>query len=190
MRVDLPKVSHFCYTIDMTAYNRIFEEAIENYGLITTSRAQKIGIAARTLVDLAHRGRLTRIGQGVYQLVQYSPGVNDPYAQAVALVGDDAYLYGESVIAMLNLAPTDPDRIYIGTSNRIRKNLGGGIKICKTDSSYEPIFIEGIPSQRVFDAILSAKSTMPKERLKSAIAEALRIGKIDENERQKLSHEI
>jgi predicted transcriptional regulator of viral defense system len=174
----------------VTAYNRIFDEAIENYGLVTTSMARKLGIAPGTLVDLAYRGRLTRIGQGVYQLVQYAPDVNDPYAQGVALVGDGAYLYGESVIAMLNLAPTDPDRIYVATASRVRKNLGEGIKIFKAVVGYKPIRVEGIPSQKVVDAILSARATMPNDRLKLAVAEALRIGKIDENETRMLNYEI
>ena len=116
---------HFCYTIDVTAYNRIFDEAIENYGLVTTSMARRLGIAPGTLVDLAYRGRL-----------------------------------------MLNLAPTDPDRIYVATASRVRKNLGEGIKICKAVVGYKPIRVEGIPSQKVVDAILSARATMPNDRLK------------------------
>lgn len=186
----LPKVTRFCYTIDMTTYDKLFDEAIENYGLVTTSMARRMGIAPGALVDLAYRGRLTRIGQGVYQLVQYAPDARDPYAQAVALVGDGAYLYGESVIAMLGLAPTDPDRIYVATANRVRKNLGEGIKVCKGAAGYSPIKIEGIPSQRVADAIVCAKCTMPAERLRAACAEALRIGKIDEDDRRKIENEI
>ena len=181
---------HFCYTIAVTAYNRIFDEAIENYGLITTSKARELGISPGILVDLAYRGRLTRIGQGVYQLVQYAPDIKDPYAQAVALVGEGSYLYGESVIAMLNLAPTDPDRIYVATASRVRRNLGDGIKVCKGDAGYKPILIEGIPSQRVADAIISAKNTMPAERLRAASAEALRIGKIDEAEKIMIENEL
>ena len=174
----------------MTAYTRIFESAIENYGLITTSMARKIGILPGTLVDLAYRGRLMHIGHGVYQLVQYLPDAKDPYAQAVAIVGDGSYLYGESVIAMLNLAPTDPDKIYVATDRRIRKNIGDGIKVCKGDAGYKPILIDGIPSQRVVDALLSAKATMPAERIKSAGNEALRIGKIDEKEKQRIDNEL
>lgn len=174
----------------MTAYNRIFEEAIENYGLITTSTARRMGIVPGTLVDLARRGRLTRLGQGVYQLVQYSPNVNDPYAQAVALVGNGAYLYGESVIALLNLAPTDPNRIYVATASRVRKNLSDGIVVCKAYAGYKPILIEGILSQKVADAIISAKATMPADRLKLAGIEALRIGKIDETDKCRIDNEI
>ena len=174
----------------MTAYNRLFDEAIENYGLVTTAKARELGISPGTLVDLAYRGRLMRIGQGVYQLVQYVPDIKDPYAQAVALVGNGAYLYGESVIAMLKLAPTDPDRIYVATARRVRKNLGDGIRLCKVEAGYKPILIEGIPSQRVVDAIICAKDTMPAERLRLASAEALRIGKICEAERNRIEYEI
>ena len=186
----LPKLPHFCYIIAVTTYNRLFEEAIDNYGLVTTSMARKMGIEPGALVDLAYRGRLTRIGQGVYQLVQYAPGENDPYAQAVALVGDGSYLYGESVIAMLGLAPTDPDRIYVATAKRVRRNLGCGIQVVKINPEYQPIAIEGIPSQRIQDAIVCAKTTMPSERLRAACKEAFRIGKIDEKERKKIEHEI
>ena len=139
---------------------------------------------------MAYRGRLTRIGQGVYQLVQYAPDEKDPYAQAVALVGDGSYLYGESVIAMLGLAPTDPDRIYVATANRVRRKLGCGIVVVKAKPDYQPIVIEGIPSQRVMDAIVCAKATMPSERLRAACKEALRIGKIDEKEGKRIEREI
>ena len=36
-----PKVPHFCYTIDVIADNRIFDEAIENDGLVTTPITRK-----------------------------------------------------------------------------------------------------------------------------------------------------
>ena len=37
----LPKVPHFCYTIAMTAYDRIFDKEIKNYGLVAISMAKK-----------------------------------------------------------------------------------------------------------------------------------------------------
>ena len=174
----------------MTSYARIFEEAIENHGLVTTSMARRMGIVPRTLVDLAYRGRLTRIGQGVYQLVQYAPDGRDPYAQAVALVGDGAFLYGESVIAMLGLAPTDPDRIYVATAKRIRRNLGDGIVVRRVGPECRPVAIEGVPCQKLVDAIRCARETMPVERLRAACAEAVRTGRIGENEGRRLRNEF
>ena len=74
----------------MTNYEKVFEEAIGNYGLITSAQAVGIGVSNKELVKLASRGRLTRIGQGTYKLVQYAPAPNgvDAYADSVAIVGE------------------------------------------------------------------------------------------------------
>lgn len=184
------KVTHFCYTIGMTNYGKIFEYAIDNHGLVTTSAAHAMGISSKTLVDLAHRGRLTRIGQGVYQLVQYAPSANDPYAQAVALVGESAYLYGESVLAMLGLAATNPDLIYVATPNRVRRKLGQGIVVCRAAVGERTVILDGILAQPVADAIRSARSTVPAERLRQATEEAYRIGKISQPDKENLLNEL
>ncbi len=174
----------------MTAYNRIFDVAIENYGLITSSCARTMGIPVGTLVDLAHRGRLIRIGQGVYQLAQYLPTERDPYAQAVALVGQGAYLFGESVIAMLMLAPTNPDVIYVATPFRVRKNLAKGIVVCPALKGGHPSQIEGIPSQCVADALISAQATMSTDRIRAACDKAFQLGKIGLEEKRKVMNEV
>ena len=48
----LSKVPHFCYTIAVIADNRIFDEAIENDGLVTTPMTRKMRFASGTLVYL------------------------------------------------------------------------------------------------------------------------------------------
>ena len=52
----------------MTDYQTIYEDAIDNYGLVTTRRAKELGLAPNALAQLAHRGRLERVGHGVYRL--------------------------------------------------------------------------------------------------------------------------
>ena len=168
----------------MTTYNRIFDVAVENHGLITSEQAKELGIQPGRLADLAHRGRLSHLGHGVYQLVQYLPAENDAYAQAVALVGHDAYLFGESVVALLRLAPTNPDRIYVAAHGRVRRNSGMGISVCKADAADSPEPIDGIPAQAVHRALLSARRTMPSSEIRIAADEALRIGRITEEERE------
>ena len=51
----------------MTDYQTIYEDAIDNYGLVTTKRAKELGLAPNALALLAHRGRLERVGHGVYR---------------------------------------------------------------------------------------------------------------------------
>ena len=84
----------------MNSYEKIYDESIGNYGLITSARASELGISNMALVLLAQRGRLLHIGRGLYRLAHYVPTEYDGYAQAVMLVGENAYLYGESVIAL------------------------------------------------------------------------------------------
>ena len=82
----------------MNSYGKIYDESIGNYGLITSARASELGISNMTLVLLAQRGRLLHIRRGLYRLAHYVPTEYDGFAQAVMTVGENAYLYGESVI--------------------------------------------------------------------------------------------
>jgi len=174
----------------MTSYAKIYESAADNYGLITNEQAHEIGVTTRNLNDLARRGRLMRIGFGVYQLSHYIPTERDPYAQAVALAGPGAFLYGESVLALLNLTPTNPTRMYIGTPGRMRRKLNRGYRVHQFFTNARVVPIEGIAAQIVPDAILAAKPTVRTDRLVNAATEACRRGIIDEEERDNLIKEL
>ena len=186
----LPNIRHFCYNIGMTSYNKLYDIAADNYGLITNAQAHGIGVSTRNLNDMARRGRLVRIGYGVYQLSHYIPTELDSYAQAVALAGPGAFLYGESVLAILNLAPTNPTRMYIGTPGRMRRRLGEGYRVRQFFSNARIRPIEGIAAQDVSDAILAAAATVRRDRLEAAAEEAFRRGLITTEERKRIAKEL
>lgn len=54
----------------------------------------------------------------MYKLARWMPTPYDAYAEAVALVGDKAYLHGESMLAMHGLALVDPRAIEVATPKR------------------------------------------------------------------------
>lgn len=174
----------------MSYYEEIYERAADNYGIITSADAHEMGIPVVELGKLRSRGRLTRIGHGVYRIVQYIPTPLDSYANAVALVGRDAYLYGESVLAMHNLAPTNPSTIKIATPNTVRKTLPSYIVVVARRTDEQPTRYEGIPSQSVANALRSCRTTMMPERLLDAITEARRLGLINKDEATRLLGEI
>lgn len=174
----------------MTYYDDIYERAIDYYGLITSADAREMGIPVVELGKLHKRGRLDRVGHGVYRIRHYIPTLLDGYADAVALVGRGAYLYGESVLAMHNLAPTNPATIRIATSNTVRKTLPPNLVIIKRDSEEQTTKYECIPSQTVFEAIRSCMPTMMTDRLLDATREARRQGLINEREANQLTKEI
>ena len=176
----------------MTYYNQIFDEAIGNYGIVTSSKAKEIGVPVVELAKLAMRGRLRRLGCGVYKLVQYSPAPDglDAYADALALVGDGAYLYAQSVLAMHHLCATNPARIYVATPRRARKSLGDGIVVLDETPCADLAWYEGLPSQSVPLAIRTARGAIMDDRLREAVSAALRKDLIDKAMARKLEREL
>lgn len=53
-------------------------------------------------------GKLVRRGHGVYKVARWVPTPLGPFAEAVALMGDGSFLWGESVLSMHGLALVDP----------------------------------------------------------------------------------
>ena len=80
----------------MTAYEQIWPVAEDHYGIITTAKARKLGVSKQSMTAMVQSGRLMRLGHGVYQVQHHVPGLNDVYAFATAVVGEDAYLRSAS----------------------------------------------------------------------------------------------
>ena len=189
-KIEVAKVYRYWYTFVMKNYDVIYENAADNYGIITSYKARAIGIPNVELVKLAHRGRLRRIGHGVYRIMHYIPTQFDKFAEAVALVGNEAIIYGESVLAMHSLALVNSTVIYVAAKNRIRKTLPSYIEIIYLGAAVSETEYEGIPSQSIFEAILVCKSTVMKGRLLDAVREAERQGLISEAEAKTARTEI
>ena len=174
----------------MTYYDDIYELAVDQHYLITTEQARQAGIPSAELRKLAQRGRLTRIGHGLYRLSRYVPSEEDSYATAVAMLGSGARLYGESVIALLDLAPTNPAHVFVATPNRVRRRLPGNVIIRSVDEDAQVTRYMGIASQSVEDAILSARESMMPSRLRDAADRARELGYISKTQHERLLEEL
>lgn len=174
----------------MTYYDQIYELAVDNHYLISTQDAADAGIPPVELPKLAQRGKLENVSRGLYRLTRRVPQENDVYATAVAQVGRGAYLFGESVIAMLGLAPTNPAYICVATPNRTRRKLPSSIRLKKPTEGEAPTVYDGIPSQSVSDAIRSARETMMDDRLREAAERAREEGYLSRNEFASLKDEM
>lgn len=117
-------------------------------------------------------------------------GKLDLYAGTVASVGRGAYLYGESVLAMLALCPTNPARMTVASPRRVRRKLPGGVDVVKAPPQDEVTPYEGIPSQRVVGAIRACVGRMMPERLVAAAEEANRMGLLRDGEKEALLKEV
>ena len=170
----------------MGAYDEIWGVAEDNYGIITSARAKELGVSRQNMMAMLRRGVLTRLAQGVYQVKHHVPGVNDVYAVGVAMVGSSAYLRGASVIAMLNLAPTNPGLLYVGSGDRVRRKLPNGFRVrdrmvCKT-TEYDGF--EGIRCQTLVDALKTARDegAVEADRIADAAKKAKERGLLTDEE--------
>lgn len=170
----------------MKLYDKIYDIAADNYGLITSVEAKAVGASDKELSRLASDGRLERIGHGLYRIKHHVAGLLDPYAEAVALAGPEAYLFGEAVIAMHQLAPTNPQRITVATPKRVRRKVPTWLHIIKRNTDDQTTAYEGIPSQTVTDAIASCKGSIMDDRLLEATENARKQGLLTKNEEEKL----
>ena len=71
----------------MAIYDDIYEIAADNYGIVTSAQAKRVGASDKELSRIAKDGRLTRIGYGVYRIKHWVPTEYDAFAEGVALVG-------------------------------------------------------------------------------------------------------
>ena len=188
----MAQIARLWYNFAMTSYDMLYDEAIGSYGLVTVQQAKALGITNTTLVKLAQRGKLERLGYGLYRLDKYVPSAEglDAYACAVARVGKAAYLWGPSVLAIHHLCPTTPSRLYVATPNRYRGKLPEGISVRNGVPCEHVENSEGIPVQPVPDAILSSQHIIMLDRLLSATHEAEAKGIFGPTERERIIREL
>ncbi len=174
----------------MSYYDDIYEEAIDSYGVITTSRAKRIGVPKGELVKLARRGRIDRIGYGVYRIKPYVPTRLDRYADAVALVGEGSYIFGESVLAMHELAFVNPRAIMVATPKRTRRTLPAWVEVIERRGDDAVADFAGIPCQKLPDALLQCRTSVMEERLEDAAKTARSQGWLTEKEYEFVAKEL
>lgn len=117
----------------MTYQNQLRRVAGYQHGIITTADADEIDIPAVAVRRLAQRGTLRKIGHGAYRFIDFPRTTGSTEAEAIAMVGDDAYIEGESVLALLNLGHANPTKAEVATRRQVRRALP---PLGENDTSY------------------------------------------------------
>lgn len=174
----------------MKHWEIVNEIGLENYGIVTTDDVKGVCNPSIELPRWVKIGRMENIGRGVYRLCQYVPSEYDQYAEAVALVGKEAFIYGVSVLAMHNLALVNPSKVTVASNVRTRRQLPKWIDVVKPARNTRRDDFNGIRSQGVADAIMTCRKSLMNERLVSAVIDAKNRGLIDHKEAQFLEKEF
>ncbi len=163
--------------------------AVDDFGLVTSAEAAGLGMSGAEMVQQEKAGKLVRVARGVYRMPVWPSQPQAPYAIAVKAAGDGAFLFGESVVALLGLAPTDPSRMRLASPRRCRRDLGAGVTV-KRVADVAPVCLEGVACQPLPDAIAAAAKTMGGARALEAADEALARGYITKDEKERIEEEI
>ena len=174
----------------MKNFEELCDLAEGNFGLVTYAQAKAMGVSIRELNRWVENGRLEKPARGVYRIARFPASERDPYAIATEAIGPEAYLFGESVIQLLNLVPTNPTRIYVASPKRVRKALGKSLVVLRGKTDYCPVNYDGIRCQALVDAIRCCRATVRPDRRIRAAEEGLRQGYLARQASRELIREI
>lgn len=168
----------------MTYQQQLRRIAAYQRGIITTSDADELDIPAVTLRKLAARGILQKIGHGVYRFEQFPRPLGSVEAEATAIVGDEAYIEGESVRALLDLGHANPARIEVATRRQVRRDLPAWIKVTHRTRLGDDVLTSyhGVPAVTLKTALAQVRARIPHSRWSEAIQQAARCELLTPNE--------
>lgn len=174
-----------------TYRQRAWDIAVGQYGYFTTIDATEAGIPPGELAKLAARGRLRNVARGVYHFDDMPVTKFDRFYEAVLRVGPDAFLTGDAVLALHDLALVNPRRIKVGSLRRHRRALPPWVNAVKEDAEPTDIVLfEGIATLKLAQAIREARNYVMHERLLAALPIAQREGLIEPYDVEVLTKEL
>lgn len=148
------------------------EIALDHHGYVTTRAAAEAGIPPGELPKLAARGGLRNVAYGLYRVVDIPSTSHDQYAEALLRVGEDAYLHGESVLALLGLADVNPRCVKVAVPRRARPRLPAYIELTQKKPGARTALYEGLNAQPVADALRECRGRVQTARLFAAAQRA------------------
>jgi predicted transcriptional regulator of viral defense system len=110
----------------MQVWDRVVERAAEQHGYVTTRDARDIGIDPTQLRLLAARGRLERVGRGVYRVSVLPRTEHDEFAEAVAWTLGRGVVSHESALLMHGLSDVNPSRVHLTVPRDNHPRAAGG----------------------------------------------------------------
>jgi predicted transcriptional regulator of viral defense system len=170
-----------------TYKRKLWRLAVDQYGFVTTRQAREIGVPVVELAKLAHRGVLSNVAYGLYRMNDIPITERDTFMAAVLRVGEDAYLRGESTLALYELASVNPRSVWVGTPQRTRAKHPSWLNVVKRSLPVEDLTVfEAIPTVTAKRALLDCRGRVMTERLLEAADRAVAEGLVLSRDRDRL----
>ncbi len=160
-------------TRDVRYRDVVRDIAFGNHGFVTTRQAAEAGVPPGELPKLAEHSGLESVSYGLYRVTDMPPGDLDQYAEAVLRAGEDAFLWGESVLALQGgLADVNPTHVMVAVTKRTRTKFPPFMRVVRVAEGEPTTWYEGIASQSVAAAILACRGRIEPGRLLAAAEQA------------------
>jgi len=158
-------------------HQRLYEIAEQQAGYFTAAQAQDVGFSRPLLSYYTKTGRLERVRQGIYRLVQFPGSPHEDLFVAWLRTGPDSAISHESALAVYELSDALPSEVHVivpRTASRRRK----GIRLHTNRLDKDQVTQRaGLPittvARTIADVIVGG---LAQEQVEQAVQEALRRG--------------
>ncbi len=141
-------------------FAELAEVAVDRHSLFTLEDARSVGYADKSISEMARRGRVERMSQGVYRIPFLPYGELGSYmAAALWPVGVGGVIGHASALDLWDVSDVNPAKIHITVPrlHRVQRAVPTGYVIHREDlDSSDVTDIEGVPVVRLPKAIREA----------------------------------
>ena len=156
-----------CNTIDMglilTDIERMREVASSQHGVISRKQALSAGVSSESIRQLAFRGRIERVVQGIYRVPQACEDDKTALQIAVLWTGrDEAVLGFETALYFYGLCDYAPQKVHIivPAKARIRRSSGDGYILHYLDLAPDDVCMhDGLRVTTPLRSLIDSKSS-------------------------------
>lgn len=163
------------------SYHAIHALALEQHGVFTADQAAQAGVVWSTLTTMTHRGRIERLGTGLYRDTGVAETRWTPFMRAVLWpYGKPGVLSHETALALLELSDVNPSAVHITVPRRFRstRTPPRAVIVHRADvAETEVTSVEGLPTTTAERTIRDcAETQIGPALLRQALRDAQRKG--------------
>ena len=176
-------------------FAELAEVAVDRHGLFTLDDARAVGYAENTIAQMARRGRLQRVSQGVYRIPFLPTGRLGAYMEAALWpVGVTGVLSRATALDLWDVSDINPAKIHVTVprAHRPQRAVPGAYVIHREDLAPAEIdAIEGVPVVTLARAIREcARDGVALDLLEQAVRAGGARGLLDRGQVAELRREF
>lgn len=138
-------------------FNELAEVAADQHGYFTLADSGAVGYADNTVAQMARRGRIERVSQGVYRIPFLPGGSMGPYMAAVMWpAGVRGVISRDTALGLWDVGDVSPAKLHITVprAHRSQRELPGAYVLHRDDlDAGDVTVIDGVPVVRLERAI-------------------------------------